>query len=388
MDISTPIDDKRIDANNFMIVLSIKEYLEIATDLLENNEYQRTKVENSSSVYSLLKEDLKRGCIIPPLVLALSSEKISTKEGITKEILKTNAQNGSLLILDGLQRTYRIIETYKEIQKAQDQELLQSFESQQIRLELFTGINKLGILYRMMTLNTGQTPMSFRHQIEIIYSDYITTKHIENIKLLKEVDEDTPKYSGEYKFKDIIEGFNSHLERDPFPMTKQSLLDNIKGLEKLSTQNLKQDLFVEYVTSFDSFLKNIIFSSDWEFVDDEGLITPFGKNPYKIFSKPQCMAGFGAAVGDFFDAGLISNFSAFKKRIDDILNKKYTEKDYQMFIKAIDRVKKNAPKIGNAQRLYFALFFKNFFDDNEKDIYLNIEKAAEKALNTYLFKYE
>lgn len=38
-------------------------------------------------------------------------------------------------------------------------------------VEIYFKINRFGNLYRMLTLNTGQTPMSLRHQIEILYGN-------------------------------------------------------------------------------------------------------------------------------------------------------------------------------------------------------------------------
>lgn len=91
--------------------------------------------------------------------------------------------------------------------------------SNKIRAEIYIGINKLGILYRMLTLNTGQTQMSTRHQIEIIYSDYVDTD-IEGIRLLREVDDQSPRRQGEYKFQDVIEGFTSFIQRDYLTMER------------------------------------------------------------------------------------------------------------------------------------------------------------------------
>lgn len=56
-----------------------------------------------------------------------------------------------------------------------------------LRLEVYVNINKFGVLYRMLTLNTGQTPMSVRHQIEMLYSDMLD-KEINGVKLITEVE--------------------------------------------------------------------------------------------------------------------------------------------------------------------------------------------------------
>ena len=65
------IVDNRINARNFILETTLLEYYELSKDVLSNNEYQRRRVKSSSTVYSLLKEDLKRGCLMPPIVMAI-----------------------------------------------------------------------------------------------------------------------------------------------------------------------------------------------------------------------------------------------------------------------------------------------------------------------------
>src|SRR5690606_32712622 len=66
--------DNRIQAYNLLFEISIKEYLDMSISIIEKNEFQRRRVKSSSTIYSLLKKDLLVGCIIPPIVLALSSD--------------------------------------------------------------------------------------------------------------------------------------------------------------------------------------------------------------------------------------------------------------------------------------------------------------------------
>lgn len=104
----------------------------------------------------------------PPIVLAYC-EAISDGEEII-EVIKRNPSG--IKILDGLQRSYTIRDIVLDYESgkvpAEDGNPLNNL----VRVEIYTGINKLGILYRMLTLNTGQTRMTTRHQIEIIYSDH------------------------------------------------------------------------------------------------------------------------------------------------------------------------------------------------------------------------
>lgn len=73
--------------------------------IIENNELQRKRVKTSKTIYSLLKSDLQKGCIMPPLVLALTKEEVidvnNPDEEKLLEYINENSEN--VLILDGLQ---------------------------------------------------------------------------------------------------------------------------------------------------------------------------------------------------------------------------------------------------------------------------------------------
>lgn len=62
------IDDKRINAQNYIIQLSLGEYYNLIKDRLNDNEYQRKRVRNAGSIYDLLKQDLIKGCVMPPML--------------------------------------------------------------------------------------------------------------------------------------------------------------------------------------------------------------------------------------------------------------------------------------------------------------------------------
>jgi len=114
-----------------------------------------------------------------------------------------------------LQRTHTLIDAENE---AIRQKNTDKFYNYKLRLEVYVNINKFGVLYRMLTLNTGQTPMSARHQMEMLYSDMLDTE-IEGVKLVKEVDGAAFATSqamtgygpalGIMKDKGLIEDFNS-----------------------------------------------------------------------------------------------------------------------------------------------------------------------------------
>lgn len=352
MEIKSRITDSRINAENIFIEMTYGEYLKMAKEIIENNPLQRRRVKSSNTVYSLLKNDLKTGCLMPPMVLALtngSSSGYSTMEDheLTKYI---EGNKERLIILDGLQRTHTLKGVEVELDISSSKEELDKFYSNKLRIELYLGINKFGILYRMLTLNTGQTPMSVRHQIEMLYQDYLQGV-IEGITILREVDEDNNNELGTYNFKSVIEGFNSYLERDPLPMDRFDVLNNIKSLEKLSIEDQKHDLFNEYLKTFDSFIrKTIDYTENWQLESDyeeEMKLNSkaFAVSALKLFNKSQAFTGFGAALGKLRDLDLIQGFEEINLVLPNLISDGDKEDWIVDFITNLDEVKKKSKKL-------------------------------------------
>ncbi|MFN5514769.1 MAG: hypothetical protein ACK5CA_08465 [Cyanobacteriota bacterium] len=222
--------------------MKVKEYLELAEVILRNNPFQRKRI--TKKVYSLLKQDLEKGCIIPPIVLALTDQ-ADCLDGLDDQALFSLMieKKENIMILDGLQRTYTIMDIVKEQQNNE------SFLERQIRFELYVGINRIGILYRMLTLNTAQTPMSLRHQIEILYSNFADSTS-SDIELLKESQERRAYNKNQYNFKDIVDGFNSYIERNELAITRDDILENLQSLEKLADENNEDDIFKDFLEIF------------------------------------------------------------------------------------------------------------------------------------------
>lgn len=120
MEIMSRIKDYRINSINLYVETTFGEYLSFADQIIKNNELQRKRVKTSKSVYSLLKDDLKKGCVMPPLVLAVTkTDVIDADEIDEEELLEYIKENtDDVLILDGLQRTYTLLDARSEMEKA------------------------------------------------------------------------------------------------------------------------------------------------------------------------------------------------------------------------------------------------------------------------------
>lgn len=390
MKLINKIFDNRIKAYNLLFEISIGDYYQMSKSIIDKNEFQRRRVKSSSTVYSLLKKDLLSGCIVPPIVLALSDKDFDPEKGFEEKQITEyiNREQKRLIILDGLQRTFTIRDLFKDLEYSQDEESLKKLSSQKLRIEIYLGINKIGILYRMLTLNTGQTPMSMRHQIEILYSDYLD-KNLGGITLLLESQDKTPKEINEYKFKEIVEGFNSYLDREYLPMDRNSVLENIESLEKLSTENQENDLFVDYLKAYDGLVKTLVAKSNgWEF-DESTLETtlsgqPFGKDAQKLFKRTQLMTGFGSAVGKLIDFKSIDKFNDVPLLYEEV-QLGDVNATLNNYIVKLDYIRRVAKKIGNDQRMFFHHFFRELFD-KKSDSYLDFNKSIDEAFSTYIRK--
>ena len=68
------LSDGKISGVNIAAELTIGEYLEFLPEILKNNPYQRKKVSSSGKTYDLLRADLIKGCVIPPIILGVTEQ--------------------------------------------------------------------------------------------------------------------------------------------------------------------------------------------------------------------------------------------------------------------------------------------------------------------------
>lgn len=382
--LTTTIDEK-ITAENHLLEMTIGEYSAIAKNILHNNDLQRKRVKTSNRSYSLLKDDIKIGCVIPPIVLAIfPEEKIiqGSVEIITSEniVEKISSNESKLLILDGLQRTYTIFDLLSE--ESENKVLLEKITNLPVRIEVYSGISKVGVLYRMLTLNTGQTPMSTRHQVEMLYSDY--KDGVDGLTFISEADNKVASGSKEYKFSDILDCFLSYITGDYLSIDREDLVSIIKNLETLTKEDKNKDVFKLLINSYNLFREKVnSISPDWQY-DSEGkdlMKKAFSITVDQLFSKVQVMAGFGAALSFLIENELIKNLENVGEEINKINSNDISE-SLNGLIKYLDEIQVNAKKIGNEQRMYFYYFFRSILNVANEG-HLDFEKSINQAYKFY-----
>lgn len=390
IEIKSILNDERISAYNALVEISVGEYLNFAKNVIDNNEFQRKKV-IKSKIKEILRDDLLKNCLIPSIVLAISNERTGTIKNESdfascNEIIQNAIKENEILIIDGLQRTYVLLNLEEELIKSNQVNELEKFRKHKIRSEIYLGLNRVGLLYRMITLNTGQTTMSTRHLMEILYFDY-SKIGVAEIKFVKDQEESIiSETTNEYNFKTILDGFNSYLEKNETLIERTEILDNIKSLGILKTEIDNKDLFRDFILVFKYFLDTLVQKSNsWKYnkesIDERTLKSnPFGKSTLDIFKKSQILTGFGAALGYLKEVKNI-DFQGIRKMIPNITvdNNDWNAAFYVLLIQ-LDSVKEKSKKIGNDQRFFFKFFFRGLFNP-DSDYYLDISKSINYAYN-------
>ncbi len=168
--------------------------------LIDKFEEQR-KVQRKK-FYERLKNDILKGCQMPPITLAFVNPNLSSSLNVVEigNFLNANVNEG--YVLDGMQR----LNTLK------DASLDARFDDS-IRLPLNVILAEKYdlLLYRMITLNNGQKPMTARHQIEMLTKGMIDTANI-NLEIFSEKDTESAKPpAGAFRQSDIAESYTAFL---------------------------------------------------------------------------------------------------------------------------------------------------------------------------------
>ncbi len=376
--------DKKISGINFGIEMTMKEYVELAGSIFERNELQRKKVRESGKIYQLLKKDLLDGCVMPPIVLAIT-EKFGARasHAITKAIESNALDDGlkrdfeelisgavkekELLILDGLQRTFTIFQCMIE---ALDKGELEDFSRKCLRAEVYVGLSKAGILYRMLTLNTGQTPMSFRHQLEILYHDYLEREPAEDgIRVVREVEAGRAKGLGSYRFSDVIDMFYAFSTETAVSYDRQALVAQLRELEFLEDFLPGQDDFWALAVLYNRFVYHLSeLNPEWEYTEPKEearkVLRPFGMTVPSLFARVQPMTGFGAECKRLMKRKGITRIRDLDGLVDGFGFKGTgPDESFSNLIFVLDQITGKAKKIGDAQRAYFQLCFRELFTE-------------------------
>ena len=153
------------------------------------------KIQNPA-FYDRLRNDLLKGCLMPAITLAMVDQD-QKFDGIVEAALYANEKIVSGYVLDGMQRlnTLNSIKDYENFPA--DKALF---------LSIIISGNKDMLLYRMITLNNGQRPMTPRHQIEVLTEELFDFESLD-IEVQSEKDRGDKIRRGAFNLADISKGY-------------------------------------------------------------------------------------------------------------------------------------------------------------------------------------
>ncbi|AYH43696.1 hypothetical protein [Azoarcus sp. DN11] len=197
--------------------------------------------------YDRLAKDIVGGCIMPSLTLAIvdGDAESPTATEDARDLIANRIDE--FFVLDGMQRLNTIDRAYKRSPK--------DFPiDRPVFLNILICHSMDLLLYRMITLNNGQKPMTARHQIEIVASNiYDFDESGINIQAEKRTPGQKRK-RGAFKKADLIKGYLAFLSESVNVDNDKIIQEKMDEL--LASKIMNSDLTVSE-TSFEDVICQI-----------------------------------------------------------------------------------------------------------------------------------
>lgn len=226
------IQDTRVDCWSALVEFQVSDYLDLAEKAYNNrggirHQREALKTTTAKRIRSRLVEDLRRGAVIPPLVVGVVAteedwqglENLSEADQV-KELLKKYSED--LSIIDGMQRTTALKEALSSDENV---------ATHLIRVEAWIAKGTESLIYRMLVLNTGQVPWNLKQQLEVVYAPLVKTidQKVKFRRLLS--GSDRRWQGGEFKTDSLIESYIAFGLRRTEIDTQESLADEFSRLD-------------------------------------------------------------------------------------------------------------------------------------------------------------
>lgn len=277
----------------------------------------------SPKFYDRLAKDIVSGCIMPSLTLAIVDEHFDSS------ITKKNAQDfiidrvDDFFVLDGMQRLNTIDRAYKRNPS--------EFPLQRpVFLNILICNSMDLLLYRMITLNNGQKPMTARHQIEIVASNIYNFDDVGvNVQAEKRALGQKRK-RGAFKKADLIKAYLAFL-------SESVNVDNDKIIQEKMDELLASKIMDSDLTSSKSSFEDVMQQIE---------------RLYENIGTRDWVMGQNNLIG--FCAGSRKTIQLIADLSDDVLFHSINE-----FESAFSGINISKIKLGNARRKSVKYFFEN-----------------------------
>lgn len=286
--------------------------------LIDKLEFQRNPLR--ATFYKRLEEDIQSGCIMPNITIAIKTNvEVLGRENITDKYIDDNLNKA--FILDGIQR----LNTLNRIEKSKID------MSRTLYCNILISDSMDRLLYRMITLNNGQKPMSARHQIEILAGNIFD---FESLPILGVTEKDkTRKKKDEESMnkENLIKGYLAYI-------SNSINIDNQKIIEEKMNE-----LIADKILNSNIAVKNGEFKDVVEFIS-KMLEDDYLNNWFKVANN---FIGFSAAMNIVFSQ-------------IQMLGKDELRENVQLFEEVFSAIDVSKVKLGMARRRMVKYFFENY----------------------------
>lgn len=305
--------------------------------LIDKLEFQRNPLR--ASFYKRLEEDIQSGCIMPNITVAIKTEgHILDREHITDTYINDNLKNA--FILDGIQR----LNTLNRIEQSK----LNLNRTLYCNILVSDSMDRL--LYRMITLNNGQKPMSARHQIEILAGNIFDFSSLPILSVTEKEKKARKRNDGENMNKEsLIKGYLAYV-------SNSINIDNQKIIEEKMNELIA-----------DKILNSNIAAKDGEFQDVINFISKMLEDDYlnSWFKVVNNFIGFSAAMNIvFYQVATI--------------DKDQLRENIQLFEEAFSAINVSKVKLGMVRRRMVKYYFENFMDFSKYNYSDLLDKISQE----------
>lgn len=302
-------------------------------------EFLAQRVMQNQKFYDRLAKDIINGCIMPPLTLAIIAEPGSCGNTLEECQIYISDNIEKLFILDGIQR----LNTLSRVDKSG----AEYDKDQSIFLNILVCPSIDHLLYRMITLNNGQKPMTARHQIEVIADNAYDFDALPITIQAEKPEPGQKRKRGAFKKVDIIKSYLAFL-------ASSINIDNEKIIQE------KMD---ELIAS--KIMDANIFESGTEFddvIDQIQRLIAYDKNKF-WFTNQNNIIAFAATARESYP--LVSRMSPeeFWATLES-------------FESAFSSLEVSKIKLGTARRKAVAHFFANYESLSNADFHEILDKIS------------
>lgn len=221
------------------------------------NRFEAQRKLQDKKFYKRLQADLVEGCIMPPITIAFVDKERTDLSNIEhfEKYVNNNIDHG--YILDGMQRL-NTLKSASEVDKLDENRVLY--------VNIIVATNQDKLLYRMITLNNGQKPMTPRHQIEILTAEMFDFSRLEYISVQTEKERAKKVIRGAFNLGDISRGYLAFLTNNVNNENNKIInekMDEILVSRVLDARNTDSKLKFEDVIDLVDKFSVETFCKDW-----------------------------------------------------------------------------------------------------------------------------